>query len=182
MLSLYNRINQVEMIKYIPLTILAISLVACSSEESLKGNSGGEVVSSIAAGADTDTERRAKLERIQKEEEARLKAEAGNITSLTFDKVRHDFGDVEPESDNTTVFTVTNTGDRPLIINDVKASCGCTTPKNRLYPIAPGASDVIEVTFSPKPGQKNEIVKTVTVTANTEPKISTLTIRSFVKE
>ena len=54
-------------------------------------------------------------------------------------------------------------------------------PQKPEGPIAPGKSDVIKVTFKSKPGQENEIKKTVTVTANTEEKIHLLEIRAFVK-
>ena len=87
-----------------------------------------------------------------------------------------------PDSDNTTVFTVTNTGDKPLILEDVSASCGCTMPRKPEKPILPGESDVIEVTFHPKPGQVNEIKKSITVTANTMKKVHMLEIRAFVKK
>ena len=54
-------------------------------------------------------------------------------------------------------------------------------PKKPEGPILPGETDVIEVKFHPKPGQKNEIIKTVTVTANTVEKIHTEEILAFVK-
>ena len=72
-------------------------------------------------------------------------------------------------------------GNKPLIISNVSASCGCTMPKKPEKPIAPGKSDVIEVVFKSKPSMKNEIKKTITVTANTIKKIHKLEIRAFVK-
>ncbi len=94
--------------------------------------------------------------------------------------MEHDFGKVIEDTDNLTEFLVTNTGDKPLIISNVKASCGCTTPEKPEGPIAPGKSDKIKVKFHPNPDQLNEIQKTVTVTANTDPVISTVTIKAFV--
>ena len=102
-------------------------------------------------------------------------------TTLSFNKMEHDFGNVRVGEDYTFKFLVTNTGKNPLIIEDAKASCGCTVPDKPDQPIAPGKSDEIVVTFSPKPGQ-GVTSKTVTVTANTEPKITTLTIRANVIE
>ncbi|MBL6659922.1 MAG: DUF1573 domain-containing protein [Crocinitomicaceae bacterium] len=103
-------------------------------------------------------------------------------TSLKFDKLSHDFGKVKEESDNKTVFKVTNTGKFPLIIDAVKASCGCTTPSKPTEPIGPGKSDKIEVVFHPNVGQLNKQSKTVRVTANTEPKETVLKISAFVEK
>jgi len=104
------------------------------------------------------------------------------ITTLKFNKLSHDFGTVKEETDNKTVFTVTNTGKFPLIIDDVKASCGCTTPSKPTQPIAPGKSDKIEVVFHPNEGQLDNQSKTVRVTANTEPKVTKLEISAFVEK
>lgn len=161
---------------------LCLILISCGSSDSGIEKQSGEVVSSIASDSKSDTELDRELEEIAKEERKREEELKANSTSLKFDKLKHDFGNVKPESDNTTVFTVTNTGNKPLIIENVAASCGCTTPKKPEKPIAPGKSDVIEVTFSPKPGQENEITKTVTVTANTVDKVHLLEIRAFVEK
>lgn len=159
------------------------ALAACQEQEDSEITAqNGDVVSTVSANDQSEQALEEELKEIREEESRRLAEEEANSTSMEFDKLRHDFGDVKPDSDNTTMFKVTNTGKRPLIISDVSASCGCTTPKKPEGPIAPGKSDVIEVTFHPKPGQVNEIIKTVTVTANTVDKIHTLEIRAFVKE
>src|SRR5690606_29007786 len=102
-------------------------------------------------------------------------------TTLEFDKLTHDFGNVKPEVENKTTFFVKNTGTKPLIIENVEASCGCTTPKKPEKPILPGDSDEISVTFKSNPGQTGEQKKSITVTANTAEKIHTLEIRAFIK-
>lgn len=161
--------------------IVGISLFIFSCGNNKTKANKGEVVSGLVAGEQTDAEIKAEIKRIEKEELERIEYEKSNKTSMRFDRLEHDYGNVEPDSDNKTVFRVTNTGDKPLIIEDVMASCGCTTPEKPDKPIAPGKSDIISVNFHPKPDQKNEIRKTVTVTANTEPKVETLNIRAFVK-
>lgn len=157
-------------------------LASCGSEtdHSITAQDG-EVVSSISATNQSEEELAEELKEIRAEELRIEKERKESSTTMKFDKLKHDFGDVLQDSENTTVFTVTNTGDKPLIISDVSASCGCTTPKKPAGPIAPGESDIIEVTFAPKPGQKDEIKKTVTVTANTMDQVHTLEIRAFVK-
>ena len=104
------------------------------------------------------------------------------LTSMKFDKMNHDFGTVKADTDNKTYFTVTNTGKNPLIIESVKASCGCTTPSKPEKPIMPGKSDKIEVVFHPKENQLKEQKKTVRVVANTSPGELVLNVRAFVEK
>ncbi|MGC4130084.1 MAG: DUF1573 domain-containing protein [Bergeyella sp.] len=78
--------------------------------------------------------------------------------TITFDKVTLDYGTVKKGSDGNREFTVTNTGDKPLIISNVKPACGCTTPKWSKEPIMPGKSGKISVhynTASVNPFQKS---------------------------
>ncbi len=165
----------------VSLFVLAALLTACNESENSIKSIDGEVTSTVTADAESEAQLNKELSAFEKEEVQREKEKAGNITTLKFDKVLHDFGDVESEVKNTTSFIVTNTGDKPLIISDVSTTCGCTTPKKPEGPIAPGASDEIQVTFKSKPTQKNEIKKTVTITANTAEKVHKVDIRAFVK-
>lgn len=166
------------MIRYIIPVTLFFTLVGCSS-------GGGEieakegVVTSTLSNEPLSAE---ELKKIEEEEKERKAAYEATLTTIEFNELYHDFGDVLPGSSNTFEFEIKNTGSQPLIVQDASASCGCTVPVWPKEPIAPGASDVIEVTFSPKPSQKNEIKKTVTVTANTKEKVHKLEIRAFVKE
>jgi hypothetical protein len=148
---------------------------------SCSSNNEEEIVSTIAAGGESEKELQESLKEYQKEEEKRLQEEAESETTISFDKMVHDYGNVKPDSDNKTTFVVTNTGKNPLIIENVAASCGCTTPQKPEKPILPGKSDVIKVAFHPKPGQTGEIDKKVTVSANTNPRLTILTIKAFVK-
>lgn len=159
----------------------AALLTACSEPDNTIKSMEGEVTSTVTADSKTEAELNKTLSSFEKEEARRLKEKAGNITTLKFDKLVHDFGDVESQVENTTSFIVTNTGKKPLIISDVSTTCGCTTPKKPEGPIAPGKSDEIQVTFKSKPSQKNEITKTVTITANTAEKVHKVDIRAFVK-
>tara|TARA_B110000285_G_scaffold155122_1_gene173070 strand:- start:6971 stop:7480 length:510 start_codon:yes stop_codon:yes gene_type:complete len=161
-------------------TIALISLLfACNTPVEYKKKSG-DVQSALSASNLTDEELKIAAEDYKKETAARENAILASATSMEFDKLKHDFGDVLPDSDNTTEFIVYNTGNKPLILDDVSASCGCTMPQKPEGPILPGESDMIKVTFHPKPGQVNEIKKTITVTANTEKKVHMLEIRAFV--
>jgi Protein of unknown function (DUF1573) len=68
--------------------------------------------------------------------------------TITFDKTTFDYGTIKPSSDGTRFFTVKNTGDKPLVISNVKPSCGCTTPEFSTDPIMPGKSAKIKVGYN----------------------------------
>jgi hypothetical protein len=102
-------------------------------------------------------------------------------TVMAFGELDHDFGSIDQDTDNKKVFTFTNTGSMPLVIESAKGSCGCTVPSYPKEPIAPGATGEIEVVY--KPGkQKGVQNKTVTLVANTEPSSTILKIKADVQE
>ncbi|MBI3238023.1 MAG: DUF1573 domain-containing protein [Flavobacteriia bacterium] len=152
-------------------------LTACSETQTSK--SDGEVVSAIASGSEEDQALIKENAKRIAEEEANERELAKTVTTLKFDKEVHDFGEIATGSENKCVFKVTNTGKYPLKIVDVGASCGCTTPKKPEHPILPGKSDVIEVGFKPNGPVPSE--KTVTIQANTDPRISTVKVKAMVK-
>ncbi len=104
-----------------------------------------------------------------------------NQPVFSFDKERHDFGEITQDAPVTTTFTFTNTGNAPLVISNAKGSCGCTVPNWPRNPVQPGETGTIEVTFDPKnkPGKQN---KNVTITANTTPNTKVLNISAQVAQ
>ncbi len=68
--------------------------------------------------------------------------------TISFDKTTYDYGTVKAGSDGHRLFTVKNTGDKPLIISKVQASCGCTTPEWSQDPIMPGKTAEIKVGYN----------------------------------
>ena len=78
----------------------------------------------------------------------------------------HDFGKIKQGAPVTHEFKFTNKGNVPMVITNVAASCGCTTPDWTRDPIAPGGQGFIKATYNAaSPGGFN---KTVTVTSNIE--------------
>ena len=61
-----------------------------------------------------------------------------------------------------------NTGNMPLVLSNVSASCGCTTPSYSTEPVQPGEMGYIKVKFNSK-GKEGKLNKTVTAYANTKP-------------
>ena len=153
-------------------------LASCSSPT--KSDKNTEVGSAIEADEASESDLKKELSDIDREERELLEAEAASKTSMSFDKLKIDFGKIKEDSENAATFIVTNTGKNPLIIQRVDASCGCTTAKKPEKPILPGKPDKIEVVFHPKVGQLDTQEKTVTVTANTDPGIVVLKINAFV--
>ena len=151
---------------------------ACTNQE--KPNNAEEP-KSIVATDETVRELQQSLSDVEKEEQRQLAEELANLTTMSFDRKNHDYGKVTEDSDNTTTFRVTNTGKKPLVIEKVSASCGCTTAEKPEKPILPGKSDKISVVFHPSASQLNEQKKSITITANTDPKVSMLEIKGFVK-
>lgn len=102
-------------------------------------------------------------------------------TTIKFDEDKFDFGELTQGDKEDHTFTFTNTGSNPLIITGAVGSCGCTVPTYPKEPIAPGAKANIEVQFnsSGKEGLQN---KTVTVSANTDPPETVLTVLANVKK
>lgn len=101
-------------------------------------------------------------------------------TSIKFKEETHDFGNVAQDTENAFSFEFTNTGLEPLVIENAKGSCGCTVPNYPKEPIMPGQSATIDVVY--KPGkQQGPQTKTVTVTANTEPKNTVVKITANVQ-
>lgn len=84
-----------------------------------------------------------------------------------FDKTTHDYGRIAEEVGTAVCeFEFTNTGDKPLIINRVSASCGCTTPSYTKEPVLPGQKGTIKVAYSTT-GRVGSFSKTVRVLTNT---------------
>jgi hypothetical protein len=86
--------------------------------------------------------------------------------TISFDKDTHDFGVVKEEDGKIKYdFQFTNTGGKPLIISDVRASCGCTSPAWSKEPVLPGKQGFVSATYDPtnRPGPFN---KSLTVISN----------------
>jgi len=101
-------------------------------------------------------------------------------TSINFKEPKKDFGKVLASSTNRHTFVFTNTGTEPLVISNAKGSCGCTVPKWPQEPIAPGETGEISVEYKPA-GQSGVQTKFVTITANTNPATTQLTITGDIQ-
>ncbi|WP_320816099.1 DUF1573 domain-containing protein [Flavobacterium sp.] len=93
-----------------------------------------------------------------------LSSYAQTGAKIEFKEETINYGEVvKGVDDGIRVFEFTNTGDAPLLLTNVKSSCGCTVPEWPKTPIEPGKSDKITVKYNMNPGP---ISKTITVESN----------------
>lgn len=102
---------------------------------------------------------------------------------IKFDKTTHNYGTFSEASPiQKCVFTFTNEGDAPLIINQAVASCGCTVPKYTKTPVKPGEKGTIEVTYNGKGKFPGHFKKTITIRTNGTPEMVRLYIEGTMEE
>lgn len=89
-----------------------------------------------------------------------------------------DYGDIAENSDGNRVFKFTNVGKTPLIISQVKGSCGCTVPTKPEEPIMPGEMGEIKVKYATN--RIGAFSKKVTITSNASEETKVLTIKGRV--
>ena len=96
---------------------------------------------------------------------------------LELKELTHNFGTIRQGKPVTHYFELVNRGKAPLVIENVEASCGCTTPEWSDKPIEPGATSRIKVGFNAS--TEGQFQKTITIHYN-EGKLKTLTISGEV--
>jgi hypothetical protein len=74
--------------------------------------------------------------------------EAAANDSIVFETLEYDYGTIQKGSEGICEFVFTNKGESPLIVNNVRASCGCTVPQWTREPVAPGEKGVIKVKYN----------------------------------
>lgn len=85
--------------------------------------------------------------------------------AITFEETTHDFGDITQGDKVEYTFAFENTGDAPLIITNVRVTCGCTATEWPREAIAPGGESAITVQFN-SAGKKGRQNKVITVISN----------------
>lgn len=85
---------------------------------------------------------------------------------IKFEKTSLDFGKFRESKVQVCEFVFTNTGNKPLVIQQAFGSCGCTVATPPKDPIAPGAKGVIKVSYNGKGKFQGEFKKPITVRSN----------------
>lgn len=128
-----------------------------------------------------------------KEENASSKINSDNVAAaaerdaassefpvISFEETEHDFGTIVNGTPVETKFKYTNSGDSPLVVSNIKSTCGCTVPSDwNKDPIAPGDSAEFTVKFNGK--GNNQVSKSITLTTNTEKGSEVVKIKAFIE-
>ncbi len=102
---------------------------------------------------------------------------------IKFDKTVINFGKFPESSPKVSgVFTFTNAGNAPLIINQAVASCGCTVPEYTKKPIQPGQKGEIKVTYNGTGKFPGPFKKSITVRTNGKVEMTRLYIEGNMEE
>jgi hypothetical protein len=164
------------------LLFTVLLIFSCGEETEITTNEK-QVRSNLAAGSQSEEELKAAAEKRRAEQEERERERLSKLTTMEVLPAEFNFGRIPKEKPVSKVFEIKNTGDKPLIIEDAQASCGCTVPKKPEEPILPGQSGELEVTFTSKPDQAGQSIrKTVTITANIPSMTQVITVSGQVDE
>ena len=150
-----------EQIKIALLAVIAATLIVNTYTQMSGGSSASSSASSnkiVASQNNNSNTIDAKKESFDplKNDPAKATSVIDNTpkTTMTFGEYEHDFGTIKQDSENKFIFSFTNTGKEPLIIENAKGSCGCTVPQYPKEPIPPGGTGEIEVVY--KPGKQKD--------------------------
>ncbi len=110
-------------------------------------------------------------------------AMAQKPAEIKFDKTTHNFGTFsESEPKVTCVFTYTNVGEQPLVVNQAIASCGCTVPEYTKTPVQPGEKGEIKVTYNGAGKFPGHFKKSITIRSNGAVEMTRLYIEGDMTE
>jgi hypothetical protein len=103
----------------------------------------------------------------------------GQVAEFSFKKTVHKFPKTKEGAELTHYYVFTNTGNAPLVINSFAVACHCTDVTFPDYPILPGKTDSIKVTFDTK-GKYYDQDRTVILSSNAKKKETVLRFKVFV--
>lgn len=106
-------------------------------------------------------------------------ADPSTLGQFSFSEMEYDFGTIDEGKVVEHIFKFTNDGQAPLVISNITASCGCTSPDWTKAPVKPGEEGFVKVVFNStaKPGTQ---APTVTIQANTNPNVTRLRMKGNV--
>lgn len=115
--------------------------------------------------------------------QATVEAEVDTVNAPVFEfkEPIYTFGTIQEGEKVEHLYEFTNTGKSPLIISDVQASCGCTTPEFTKEPVKPGEKGTIKVIFNSQ-GQRGKQQKIISILSNAHPRLNHVQLKGEVKE
>jgi hypothetical protein len=150
--------------------LLCTGLLACKTETEKKDNGLAEVrLSDRVSNAD--------IVRLPIDEKGVV--DSNNMAAIRFFETEFNFGEVQQSALVKHDFKFKNSGKVPLIVTDIRTTCGCTVPEWTKSPIAPGAEDVVKVVFNTE-GKEGFQEKKITIIANSLPAETELVVKGNV--
>jgi hypothetical protein len=103
-----------------------------------------------------------------------------NAQEFKFEKETIDYGKINKGANGERTFVFTNIGEQPLIIENIKSSCGCTVPKNPEGPVMPGEKGEIKVSYDTK--RVGGFSKSITIFSNAKKSRKMIKIKGIVNK
>lgn len=149
------------MIRIVFYTALSVSVLASCNNQNQQSEQSlvAEATEQVENVEELDTEKAGKIEFMEPE---------------------FNFGTIKEGEVVEHVFKFENTGNAPVILTQVSATCGCTTPNYTREPVLPGKEGEISVTFDSE-GQGGTQQKIITVSSNAENRVATVQLRGMVE-
>jgi len=97
-------------------------------------------------------------------------AQDNEKAEFKFNEEKHDFGKIPQGTPVTTVFEFTNIGKEPLILTEVRPTCGCTIADFTKTPVKSGEKGIIKITYNAAAASPFNKVIVVTSNAKTPQK------------
>ena len=91
-------------------------------------------------------------------------AQDSQKAEFKFNEEKHDFGKIPKGTPVSTIFEFTNVGTEPLILTEVRPTCGCTIADYTKTPVLKGAKGTIKITYNA--AAVSAFNKTIVVTSN----------------
>jgi hypothetical protein len=101
-----------------------------------------------------------------------------NAQEFKFKSETIDYGKIDKGSDGERIFIFTNIGDQPIIIKNIKSSCGCTVPEKPEKPVMPGEKGEIKVSYDTK--RVGGFSKSITIFSNATEAAKVIRIKGIV--
>jgi Protein of unknown function (DUF1573) len=102
-----------------------------------------------------------------------------DTTTVELTDTVYNFGTITEGDKVEYSFRFKNTGNKPLVISNAHASCGCTVPEKPEKPVMPGETSFIKVVFNSK-GKSGHQEKTIFVSSNARPAFPELVLSGKV--
>jgi hypothetical protein len=102
------------------------------------------------------------------------------VDPVEWSETTHNFGNLELRKPSTATFTFKNVSEAPVVITNVRSSCGCTVAKYTKEPVKPGEEGEVSATYNA--ARIGAFTKTVTVTLDALSRPVVLKIKGQVVE